>query len=199
MDVPLGRQGQEAQWQRKRHSLFTFSQPDPGQIDMSLLGTDHDAGHDGLSGADRKPHKSGTETLQLICFQAGLETPLLALRKQEQQLVTLEHLEGIGMGGFDAAQFTGDIGEDRRKFEVLPVSEDARHASARSEYLVSNQDGVKSRAARMIRRNDGSAFELLQVLLARDFDSQPAAHGLHRDSREDPIKHAHGRGLTACR
>ncbi len=199
MDMPFRRQRQKAQRQGKSHTLFAFSQTDPGQIDMSLLGTDHDAGHDGLSRADCKAHEPGSEALQLICFQAGLETPLLALRKQEQQLVTLEHLEGIGMGGFDAAQFTGDIGEDGRKFEVLPVSEDARHASARSEYLVRNQDGVKSRAARMIRRNDGSAFELLQVLLARDFDSQPAAHGLHRDSREDPIKHAHGRGLTACR
>gem|GEM_PF-5451256 len=198
MDVPLGRQGQEAQWQRKGHSLFTFSQPDPGQIDMSLLGTDHDAGHDGLSGADRKPHKSGTETLQLICFQAGLEAPFLALRKKEQQLVTLEHFEGIGVGGFDAAQFTRDIGEDRRKLQVLPISEDTRHTAARPEDLVGNEDGVKSRAARMIGRNDGPAFELFEVFFAGDFDPQPPPHRLHRDARKNPIQHAHGRGLPAC-
>jgi hypothetical protein len=128
--MPLGRQREKAQRQGEGHTLLAPSQADSSQIDMGLLRPDHNAGHDGLSGPNRKPHEPRPEALQLICLQTRLETPLLAFGKQQEQLFAFEHFKRIGMRGLDAAEFARDVSKHRGKIKMLPICQNAGHPPA---------------------------------------------------------------------
>lgn len=199
LNPPFGRKRQKTQWQGKSNPFGPGPDPNPRQIDMSLLGAQHETRDNRTSRPHGKSDKAGSKALQAVGFRARLETPLFSLREKKEQLIPLEYFKRVGVRSLNTSKPSRDRSQKRRMFEVLPISEDPWNTTTGAHDLIRDQHRIKSRATRMIGRNDRTALEVAQVFFARHFHPEPTAHGLHREPGKETGQQARSLVLRRTR